>query len=95
LPWGCVGKQLLESGDLSGHVGAGVVLGQESRQAFLEKALPRLVFKTGVDRVEEDPVRFGGLKVTWGVAVPDSFTFTQPPRIEGGELIWYRERHLV
>src|SRR5208337_1412447 len=68
LPWGGVGKQALEAGDLSGHVGAGVVLGQESRQAFLEKALPRLVFKTGVDRVEEDPVRFGGLKVTRGVA---------------------------
>jgi hypothetical protein len=29
------------------------------------------------------------------IAVPDSFTFTQPPRIEGGELIWYRERHPV
>jgi len=27
------------------------------------------------------------------IAVPDSFGFTQPPRIEGGELIWYRERH--
>src|SRR5208282_952530 len=67
LPWGCVGKQLLESGDLRGHAGAGIVLGQEFRQTFLEKALPRLVFKAGVDRVEEDPVRFGGLKVTRGV----------------------------